>query len=360
MGFIFVLAACACSTVAYARVPEVNIAPGVSMPILAFGTSPISYHGCSVQDAVSMYLMLGARHLDLALSYGTEKEVGAAIKASGVRRSDLFLAAKIEGPVGYQKALEQVAEYDLPNTGLDYFDLLLMHYPCSTYSKQCGLSELAERLDTWRGMEHLKALGKTRAIGVSNFDLEQLNQLYDAGYHPSVNQVQWHLGYHNDNLLSGATANGTHIEAWAALGSPVVGGYGMVNPGIGLSDPRLNAVATRYNASTAQVALQWMFKMGVTPVTGTCSESHARGDLGSFNFDLSNSDVAYLSGLSVEQAQALGAVPHDISSGLFNVLMIAAMLALFLVVIMSNSKAMSATSQQPPEVAIGNGYISLA
>lgn len=289
-----------------ADVPEVEIAPGVSMPMLAFGTMQSTLHGCSVQDAVKMWLKLGGRHLDMSKIYGTEKEVGQALKAAGVPRHELFLTAKIEGPIGYARTLEQVAKYDLADIGVTYFDLLLIHTPCphmEDFPNKCGPKGSPERLDTWRALEHLKATGRARAIGVSNFDMDELQQLYDAGYNVSVNQVQWHLGYHDDALLRGARAHGTHLEAWASMASPSPR-YSVMKAGIGLGDARMKTVAARYNASTAQVALQWSVKVGVTPVTGTCSERHARSDLESFDFELSSADVAYLNGLAVDDTDS--------------------------------------------------------
>merc|ERR1712107_978055 len=109
-------------------------------------------------------------------------------------------------------------------------------------------------------------------------------------------------------------ASGTHIEAWAALASPVVGGYGMVERGVSLGDSRLKSIAAKYSVSTAQVALQWMVKTGVTPVTGTCNRRHASADLGSFSgFDLSSSDIARLNDLSVDQAVSLADNPSNIT-----------------------------------------------
>jgi len=183
--------------------------------MLALGTMRETLEGCAVKDAVKMWLRLGGRHLDLSKWYGTEKEVAEGLKAAGVLRKDVFLTAKVEGPIGYESTLRQVATYDLPNMGVDYFDLLLIHTPCVSYAdfpNKCGLKDKQERLDTWRALEHLKAMGKVRAIGVSNFAMSQLQQLYHAGYHPAVNQVQWHLGYHNDTLLSAAMLGGTHID----------------------------------------------------------------------------------------------------------------------------------------------------
>lgn len=359
MVYVFLLSACVYPFRCHAGIPEVTIAPGVSMPMLAFGTSPITYKGCSVKAAVSMYLKLGVRHLDLGLYYGTEKEVGEAVKESGIPRSELFLAGKVEGPVGYENALAQIIDLDLPNTGLNYFDLLLMHYPCSTYGERCGTNQFEKRLSTWQALEHLKAIGKARAIGVSNFDWEQLNQLRQAGFQPAVNQVQWHLGYHDDALLGEAVAGGTLIEAWASLGSPVVGGYGMVKPGISLEDPRLDTIARRYNASAAQIALQWMIQMGVTPVTGTCSETHVRADLKSFDIHLSSYDVAYLNNLSINEAQYMDSSALGIQPSCMYVLVLTTTISIAIAfLVFLATRRLKLQSAMPDELTEGI-YISL-
>merc|ERR1711879_171536 len=109
-----------------------------------------------------------------------------------------------------------------------------------------------------------------------------------------MGQVQWHLGYHNDTFLEEMHKLGVKVEAWASLAGPTKSHN---IPGVSLGDERLKAVAARYNVSTAQVALQWSVRKGVTPVTATCVEDHAIADLEAFNFNLSSHDLSYLDSL---------------------------------------------------------------
>eukprot|EP00929_Paragymnodinium_shiwhaense_P037222 TRINITY_DN19873_c0_g1_i1.p1 TRINITY_DN19873_c0_g1~~TRINITY_DN19873_c0_g1_i1.p1 ORF type:complete len:332 (-),score=62.35 TRINITY_DN19873_c0_g1_i1:303-1244(-) len=279
-------------------IPGTDIAPNVTMPMMAFGTANASFAGaCTVPEAVEQWLRLGGRHLDMSLLYGTQPEVAKGIVNSGVPRSELFLTTKVEGPVGFSEAISQVTNTDLQQVGVEYFDLVLIHCPChdkADFPDKCGAKFKEDRIDTWRGLEQLRKDGKARAIGVSNFNGEQVRQLTDAGYHPAVNQVEWHLGYHNDTFLEEMKSLGVKVEAWSPLSGPT---KRHDIPGISLSDPRLRAVADRYNASTAQVALQWSIKKGVTPVTATCNRSHAVGDLETMSFSLSDADMLYLDGL---------------------------------------------------------------
>merc|ERR1712124_129907 len=154
----------------------------------------------------------------MSLLYKTQPDAGRGIKAAGVPRKDLFLTTKVEGPIGYNATIEQVVNIDLLQVGVDYFDLLLIHFPCKTFAdfpNKCGSKYKQERLDRWRGLEYLKSMGKVRAIGISNFNQEQVEELIDAGYQPAVNQVQWHLGYHNDTFLEVMGKLGVKVEAWA-------------------------------------------------------------------------------------------------------------------------------------------------
>eukprot|EP00440_Ansanella_granifera_P066196 gb/GFBE01071801.1/.p1 GENE.gb/GFBE01071801.1/~~gb/GFBE01071801.1/.p1 ORF type:complete len:325 (+),score=71.48 gb/GFBE01071801.1/:1-975(+) len=279
-----------------ASLPHKEISPGVSMPMLAFGTAKMSNKGCTVAGAVEQWLKLGGRHLDMSLHYGTLPDAGKGIKDSGVPRHELFLTTKVEGPIGYNKTIQQISG-DLEKVGVDYFDLLLIHWPCpewKDFPNNCNSTGIDDRIATWRGLEHLKSEKKVRAIGVSNFNQGQVQELIDAGYQPAVNQVQWHLGYHNDTFLEEMRRLGVALEAWAPLAGPTKSHN---IPGVSLGDARLKEVARRYNASTAQVALQWSVRKGVTPVTASCSRDHVLGDLKAFSFNLSSRDIHYLDSL---------------------------------------------------------------
>merc|ERR1712146_151748 len=158
-----------------------------------------------------------------------------------------------------------------------------------------GSEHKAERMDTWEGLMQLRKNGTIRAIGVSKYDANQVEEIASVFHEsPAVNQVQYHLAYHNDTLLKHMQDAGTVVEAWASLGGPTVHGK---EPTISLGDPRLKSVASRYNASTAQVVLRWETQKGVVPVTATCDPNHAIGDLEAFSFKLSQADVALLDAL---------------------------------------------------------------
>mmetsp|Transcript_80026 Transcript_80026/g.154686 ORF Transcript_80026/g.154686 Transcript_80026/m.154686 type:complete len:305 (-) Transcript_80026:202-1116(-) len=276
-------------------VPSVKISPNVEMPMLAFGTAKTSLSGCTVQDGVEQWLRLGGRHIDTADDYGTQPDVGRALKASDVPRKDIFITTKIPGPIGKSATLDKILNTALPQLGVEYIDLVLIHFPCKTFSPPCGQQYAEDRRDTWAGLVELRAQGKIRAIGVSNYDAGQVDEIVAAFQEaPAVNQVQYHLAYHNDTLLAHMKTVGTVLEAWASLGGPTVHGR---EPTISLGDPRLKEVAARYNASTAQVVFRWETQKGVVPVTATCTEQHAVGDLESFGFHLSNADMAQLDAL---------------------------------------------------------------
>lgn len=280
-------------------VPSRVIAPGVEMPMLAFGTYRGSLKECTVTGAVEKWLQLGGRHIDTAFDYGTQPDVGAALKQTAVSRRDIFLTTKIPGPIGKDNVTHLIMNTSLPQLGVDYIDLVLIHFPCNggfhEFPDKCGRTEWREeRLSTWEGLMELQKAGKIRAIGLSNYNTEHVMELMDYDVKPAVNQIQWHLGFHNETLWSDMKKLGVAVEAWAPLAGPTTMGD---DPGVSLGDVRLKAVASRYNVSTAQIALRWSTQRGVTPVTATCNADHAAADLASFDVTLLDEEIEYLSTL---------------------------------------------------------------
>lgn len=273
-----------------AGVPNIVIAPGYSMPMLALGTAHTSLKECSVQKAVEQWLDLGGRHIDTAFNYRTQPDVGAALAATAVPRQDIFITTKVPGPIGKQQVIDLITKTSLRELGVGYIDLVLIHFPC--LNKKADEWH-AERLATWEGLAELQSAGKIRAVGVSNYNTIHIAELTQLGIQPAVNQVEWHLGYHNETLLAAMKKAGVALEAWGCLSGPTTGS----NPGVSLGDARLKALAKRYNASTAQLSLRWSVHKGVTPVTASCNRSHALDDLSAFDFDLSEEDIAYLDSL---------------------------------------------------------------
>lgn len=282
---------------AVVAVLSTTIAPGVEMPLLAMGTYRGSLEGCTVQAAVEQWLALGGRHIDTAYDYGTQADVGAALAASRVPREEIFVTTKIPGPIGRQLVVDLVTNVSLPQLRLDYVDLVLIHFPCKDkrqFPDKCGRDEWHdERMETWEGLMDLQRAGKIRAAGVSNYNTEHLAELHEVGARPAVNQVEFHLGYHNETLLAASQALGVTLSAWGSLSGPTTGR----NPGVSLSDPRLQSIAKRYNVSTAKLALRWLASKGVVPITATCSRQHAMDDIATASFELSEVDKAILDAL---------------------------------------------------------------
>jgi len=279
-----------------ANVPSIKIVGDIDMPMLACGSAKTSYTSCTVQAGVEQWLRLGGRHIDTADDYTTQPDVGRAIKSSGVPRKELFITTKIPGPIGKAAVMDKILNTALPELGLDYIDLVLIHFPCAVPAMiGCGKDQAAERKDTWAGLVELRKQGKIRALGVSNYDIDQVNEIKEAfAEAPAVNQVQYHLAYHNDTLRQQMKDAGTVLEAWAALGGPTVHGK---KPTISLGDARLKKVADKYKVSTAQLVFRWETQKGVVPVTATCSEAHATGDLEAFAAKLDDADIAHLDSL---------------------------------------------------------------
>uniref|UniRef100_A0A7S1WWF9 NADP-dependent oxidoreductase domain-containing protein n=1 Tax=Alexandrium catenella TaxID=2925 RepID=A0A7S1WWF9_ALECA len=302
MGRLLVLAVLAASSApATSSVPSVRIADGVDMPMLAFGTAKSSLTSCSAQQGVEQWLQLGGRHIDTADTYGTQPDVGRALHASGVPRSEVFITTKIPGPIGKEAVTDKIMNTALPQLGVDYIDLVLIHFPCKLVGQNfsCLPESAAMRRDTWAGLAALRAAGKIRAVGVSNYNDAQVMEIVSAFQEPpAVNQVEFHLAYHNETLLTVMRGTGTVLEAWASLGGPTVHGR---HPTISLGDARVKSVAERYNATAAQIALRWETQKGVVPVTATCSKEHALGDMAAFGFELSEADMDLLDTLMPAQ-----------------------------------------------------------
>lgn len=278
--------------------------PRMPVPALAFGTGD-THCRPDCASAVAQALQLGFRNVDTAYEYGSQSAVGEGLRRSGVPRSEVFLATKIPGPVGAARA-EVLLRQALRELNVSQLDLLLMHYPCSEAwpdpRDACSGNESAGvRLETWRAMERLRGSGLVRHIGVSNYHIRHLESLLGSGSDvsvPFVNQVEWHLGWHDEALLNYSRQRGILLQAYSPLGGGgTTTGH---NGGVALDDPAIERIARRHNVSTAQVALRWSLDKGVAIVTSTTSAAHVTADLAVLNFSLLPSEVATLSSLRAE------------------------------------------------------------
>ena len=229
--------------------------------------------------AVRTALDAGYRHIDTAQMYGNEAEVGRAIAESGVAREEIFVTTKLDnGCHGYDAALGALDE-SLRRLGFDYVDLFLIHWPRPQEGRY---------VETWTALEKLKADGKARSIGVSNFTVEHLERLAERdGTVPAVNQIELHPQFPQAALRAYHAEHGIATEAWSPIGQG----------GDLLQDGGLRALADGHGRSPAQIVLRWHIQLGNIVFPKSVTPERIRENIDVFDFALSADDMAVVDGL---------------------------------------------------------------
>jgi diketogulonate reductase-like aldo/keto reductase len=247
------------------------LADGTEMPMLGLGIWQVP-NGAECVNAVRRALELGYRHIDTAQAYGNEQSVGTALRESGVPREQVFITTKFY-PGGKDPAAE--AEQSLRRLGLDQVDLYIIHWP------QGGPTW------AWPGMERARELGYARSIGVSNFDVGELEQVLAAGsVAPVVDQVQFSPSAYRRALLEACEQRGVALEAYSPLGT-----------GRHTSNETVRSVADRVGRTPAQVLLRWCLQRGVPVIPKSTHRERIEENAQIFDFTLSEQDVAELDAL---------------------------------------------------------------
>ncbi|MEV3858202.1 aldo/keto reductase [Streptomyces sp. NPDC050095] len=246
-------------------IPTVTLNNGVTMPQLGFGVFQVPDEETTA--AVATALEAGYRSIDTAAIYGNERGVGRALADSGIARDELFITTKLwNADQGYDATL---AAFDasLDKLGLDHVDLYLIHWPTPARDLY---------LDTWRALEKLYADGRTRAIGVSNFQPAHLERLLgSASVVPAVNQIELHPGLQQRELRDFHARHGIATEAWSPLAQGAV-----------LKDEAVTTIAARHGKSPAQVVLRWHLQIGNVVIPKSVTEARIRENLDVFDFEL--------------------------------------------------------------------------
>lgn len=252
----------------------VDLPGGVAMPVLGLGTAGASGRACVA--AVEEALAAGIRLLDTASLYGNEREVGRAVRESGLPREDLFVTTKVASRDQGVRATIDACEESLRRLGLSYVDLYLIHWPSRR-----------KRLDAWRAMETLLELGKVRAIGVSNYMVRHFEEIREAGgATPAVNQIELSPFLGQREVVAYGRDRGVAIEAYSPL-----------TRGRRLDDPTVGRIASTHRRSPAQILVRWSLQRGFVPIPKSVRAERIRENADVFEFTLSADDMKALDGL---------------------------------------------------------------
>ena len=251
---------------------KVKLNNDTEMPVFGLGTYE-ARGGKETREAVLYALEIGYRLIDTAATYGNEEDVGEAIRKSQIPRKEIFVTTKLwNSDHGYQAAMA-ACEKSLKKLGLSYVDLYLIHWPVA------GL-----RNDSYRALEKLLQEGKCRALGVSNFTIWHLEDLFEhSSTIPAVNQVEFSPYLYQDDLLQFCRSHGIILE-----------GYSPLTKGHKLNDPRLIAVARTYSKSTAQILIRWALQKGTIVIPKSSSREKIVENANVFDFSVSEEDVGIL------------------------------------------------------------------
>ena len=270
-------------------IPTYTLNDGTTLPAIGFGTYPL--RGDDGIAAITSALENGYRLLDTAVNYENEREVGEAIRRSGLPRDEFQVASKIPGRHhGYDDAIASVRG-SLERLGLDHLDLQLIHWPNPSVGRYA---------EAWRALVDLRKEGLVRSIGVSNFTEAHLQHIIDdSGVTPSVNQVELHPYFPQVEMRAVHERLGIRTESWSPLGKRQAP----------FTEAPVAEAAERHGVSPGQVILRWQVQLGAIPIPKSATPQRQRQNLDVFGFELSDDEVAAITGLGRPDGRLFGGDP---------------------------------------------------
>lgn len=261
---------------------ELILNDGNEIPIVGFGTYKITEQ--EGIDSVNYAISNGYRLIDTAAIYKNEEAVGKGIKTSGIAREEIFVTTKLwRENLGYE-ATKTELEKSLNRLDLDYIDLYLIHWPANAKNYDNWQKTNA---DTWRAMEALQADGKIKSIGVSNFWQEHLEALFQtANIIPSINQIEFHPGYWQPELVEYCKKQNIVVESWSPLARGKV-----------FENETLKKIAKNHNKSVAKVCLRWIIQHNVVVIPKSTTKERIKDNINLFDFELSVEEMKQIDNL---------------------------------------------------------------
>jgi 2,5-diketo-D-gluconate reductase A len=269
-------------------IPAVRLNNGVEIPQLGFGVFQIKPEDTAA--ATRTALEIGYRHIDTAQMYRNEKQVGEAVRSSGIERAQVFVTSKINNNKLDRDSMLRSFDRTLADLGSEYLDLLLIHWPLP------GASDYVQR---WKVMEEIYAGGRVKAIGVSNFQPHHLRDLFaSADVRPAVNQIEVHPYLTQDDVRAFDADHEIVTEAWAPIAKGKVA-----------DDPVIRRIAEQVGRTPAQVTLRWHIQRGDVVFPKSVTRSRVEENFAIFDFELDESQMTAISAL--DRGERTGPTPDE-------------------------------------------------
>lgn len=253
---------------------------GIGLPFPAFGTYKTTLE--LGRQPICQAIEAGYRHFDTAAAYKNEKDLGLAIKESGIPREEFFITTKLwAADQGWDNAFRGI-EKSLEELGMDYVDLYLLHWPRLNGSQSDPSDDSWKKLnrETWKAMNEMYNRGLVRGIGVSNFLRHHIENIEDIDILPMVNQLEFHPGYLQLDTVEYCHSRGIVVEGWSPLGRSRV-----------LEHPLLVELSDKYGVSVAQICLRFALQMGVLPIPKASSLKRIQENCNMQGFEISADDI---------------------------------------------------------------------
>lgn len=269
---------------------------GVAVPKLALGTWMIDDD--KVAEAVKAAVEIGYRHIDTAQAYGNERGVGEGVRNAGVARDALFVQTKLDAGVKDYDGAKAAIEGSLETLGLDYIDLLIIHSP-QPWDRFGDEDRFFDgNLAAWKAMEEALEAGKVRAIGVSNFQKQDLaNLIENAQVKPMINQVLAHVGNTPFALIDYAKEQGMLVEAYSPIG------HGKI-----LQNAEIAEIAGTYGVSVPQLCIRYVLQLGLLALPKTANPAHMKSNA-EVGFEISEADMDRLKAIEAKDYGDASAFP---------------------------------------------------